>query len=263
MRIGIIGSTGIRIELLSDEYQFESVDIGTKQFKFYRGKAGGKEIILTARNQYGGSVPPHEVDYKLIMQGMARVQADVIVGTAMTGSLKHEIAPGTYLVLDQFLDFTKRTPHTIFDEDEFAFVDFAEPFCPVIRKNLIRACEEAGVTFCPEGCYVGVDGPRYETGAEVRMYAQLGGDIVGMTNVTEAIMARETGQCYAALCLVVNYGAGLGAKKEILRKDCYDRTMENLDHTVDILKRFIRIYDGEKTCDCHSKISDMLRKTHD
>ncbi len=258
MRIGIIGSTGIQIELLSDRYQFEKVDIGMKQFKFYRGFLGDKEIVLTARNQYNGSVPPHEVDYKLIMQGMVASGVDVIVGTAVTGSLSLDISPGTYLVLDQFLDFTKNTPHTIYEKGEFAFVDFAEPFCPATRNLLIQACETTGVKFLPHGCYVGVDGPRYETSAEVRMYAQLGGDVVGMTNVTEAIFAREMGQCYAVLCLVSNYGAGLSSKKEVVRKDCYDKTIENLDYTIDVLKCFIENYNGEGKCDCHGKNSDML-----
>ena len=257
-RIGIIGSTGIKIDLLTDDYSFESLKIGEKEFKFYRGKTDNAEIILTARNQYAGSVPPHKVDFKLIMEGMKKLDVDVIVGTSVAGSLKYDIEPGTYLVIDQFLDFTKRTPFTAFDDDRFAFVDFAEPYCPTVRAGLIDACEKAGVKFLKTGCYVGVDGPRYETSAEVKMFGLLGGDVVGMTNVTEAIMARETGQCYGTICIVVNYGAGMGQKKEIYRKDCYENTIAVLDHTVDIIKNFIDNYTGEKRCNCAEKISDML-----
>lgn len=259
MKIGIIGSTGIKIDLLTARYQFETVDVGEKQFKYYRGSVGDKEIILTARNQYNGSVPPHEVDQRLIMKGMKLLRSDVIVGTAVVGSLSRNIAPHSYLVPDQFLDFTKKTPNTVYDSDEFAFVDFTEPFCPVARKTLIQACRETGVDFLPRGCYVGVDGPRYETSAEVRMFGMLGGDVVGMTNVKEAVFARELGLCYGTVCLVVNYGAGLVKGKEITRKDCYDQTITSLDHTVDILKRFITIYTGEESCDCHLKNGDMLR----
>lgn len=257
-RIGIIGSTGIDIRLLSDQYTFESVPVGDAVFRYYRGICGDAEIILTARNQYRGSVAPHHVDYKLIMEGMKALQTDVVIGTSVSGSLRPDIPPQTYLVLDQFLDFTKRSPFTAFDKKRFAFVDFSAPYCPVCRRHLIAACEEAGVSFLPKGCYVGVDGPRYETNAEVRMFGMLGGDVVGMTNVPEAIMARETGQCYASLSLVSNYGAGIGEKAEILRKDCYEKTMETVDHTVDILLAFIRHYDGVKDCNCADKISDML-----
>lgn len=258
-KIGIIGSTGIKIELLAEKYSFESITADDREFKFYHGFTDNAEIFLTARNQYAGSVPPHNVDYKLIMLGMKALGVDVIIGTSVSGSLRPEIPPKTYLVLDQFLDFTKHTPFTAFDDDHFAFVDFSEPYCPTCRRHLIDACEKAGVNYLSHGCYVGVDGPRYETNAEVRMYAMLGGDIVGMTNVTEAIMARETGQCYASLSVVSNYGAGIDAKKtEVLRIDCYNKTMEALDGTVAVLREFIKCYDGEKTCACAEKISDML-----
>lgn len=257
-KIGIIGSTGIKIELLADNYSFESIDVNGSEFKFYRGTTENAEIYLTARNQYAGSVPPHKIDYKLIMHGMKALGVDVIIGTSVSGSLHPEIPPKTYLVLDQFLDFTKRTPFTAFEDDHFAFVDFSEPYCPTCRKHLISACEKAGVSYLPRGCYVGVDGPRYETNAEVKMYGMLGGDIVGMTNVTEAIMARETGQCYASLSVVSNYGAGIGEKAEVLRIDCFNKTMEALDGTITVLREFIKEYDGEKICACAEKISDML-----
>lgn len=260
MRIGLIGSTGIKIDLLTDHYKFETIDVDGKPFKFYRGTVGSKEIILTARNQYNGSVPPHEVDEKLIMKGMKMLQPDAVVGTAIVGSLSLDIMPGSYVVMDQFLDFTKKTPNTIYDGDEFAFVDFSEPFCPVVRQTLIHACQNIGVTFRPRGCYVGVNGPRYETNAEVRMFAMLGGDVVGMTNVTETIFARELGLCYGTVALVSNYGAGLGGTKEVTIGDIHVSTMENLDHTVDILRQFINLYTGEKTCDCQMKIREMLKK---
>lgn len=258
MRIGIIGSTGINIELFTDNYRFESVAIGSKEFRFHHGYIGDREIILTARNQYSGSVPPHKVDYGLIMQGMKVLGVDTIVGTAAAGSLSPDIEPGTFLVLDQFIDFTRSSPHTSFDSGRFAFVDFAEPYCPETRKALIRACSDCKVSFLPNGCYVGSDGPRFETSAEVRMYRMLGGDVVGMTNVTETIFAREAGMCYGALSLVVNYGAGLAARKEVLRQDCYDRTIESLDQTVGILRRFMEIFPDIKTCGCSSKNSDIL-----
>ena len=259
MRIGIIGSTGLKIDLFADRSQFETMAVGEKTFRYYHGYAGDHEIFMTARNQYNGSVPPHAVDYKLIMTGMKQLQLDAVVGTAVAGSLSLQITPGSYLVLDQFLDFTKKTPHTVYDDGEFAFVDFSEPFCPVIRKSLIQACEAAGVPFLPHGCYVGVDGPRYETNAESKMFAMLGGNVVGMTNVTETIFARELGMCYATLSVVSNYAAGIGPAREITRQDIYDQNIKNRDHTVEILKRFLSVYNGNEPCDCHKKNSDMLK----
>lgn len=257
-KIGIIGSTGIRIELLTDKYEFESVDVKDKKFKYYHGYADDAEIFLTARNQYMGSVPPHEVDYKLIMHGMKKLDVDVVLGTAVSGSLTEEIPVGSYLVLDQFLDFTKKSPNTIYESGAFAFVDFAEPYCPHTRKILIDACEKTGVNFLSHGCYVGVDGPRYETSAEVKMFRMLGGDVVGMTNVIETVFARELGMCYATLCLISNLAAGIAPQKAVTRLECYDTTMAILDNTISIIKNFIKLYTTEKGCGCSLKNSDML-----
>lgn len=177
----------------------------------------------------------------------------------MSGSLTVDILPGTYLVLDQFIDFTKKTRNTIYDRGEFAFVDFADPYCPYTRKLLIQACEETGVTFLPHGCYVGIDGPRYETSAETRMYRMLGGDVVGMTNVPEAVYSRELGMCYAALSVISDLAAGLSPTKSVVRQDCYDVTMASLSNTIAVIKAFINLYTPEKDCDCSTKNSDMLR----
>ena len=258
-KIGIIGSTGIQIDLLTDRYAFESIEVGSQTFKFYHGYVGEKEIFLTARNQYRGSVPPHEVDSRLIIKGMKQLGVDVILGTAVAGSLTTDIQPGTYLVLDQFLDFTRKTPNTIYEPGAFAFVDFAEPYCPYTRKLLIQACEQVGVTYLPKGCYVGIDGPRYETSAETRMYRLLGGDVVGMTNVPETIYSRELGMCYAALSVISDLAAGLSPKKSVIRQDCYDVTMASLSNTISIIKTFINLYTAEKDCDCSTKNSDMLQ----
>ena len=256
-KIGIIGSTGIRIDLLADKYDFESIDVGMKKFKYYHGYIDDAEIFLTSRNQYLGAVPPHEVDYKLIMHGMKQLDVDVILGTAVSGSLTEDIPVGSYLVLDQFLDFTKKSPNTIYDSEAFAFVEFEEPYCPHTRRILIDACEKTGVQFLPYGCYVGVDGPRYETSAEVKMFRMLGGDVVGMTNVVETIFARELGMCYAALSLISNLGAGISPQKVVIRQECYDATMAMLDSTISIIKNFIELYHSNKDCDCSEKNNDM------
>lgn len=191
------------------------------------------------------------------MHGMKCLNPDVIIGTSVAGSMKPEITPDSYLVLDQFIDFTKKTPNTIYETGKFAFVDFSEPYCPHVRKFLIQACKETNTNFLDHGCYVGINGPRYETKAEIRMFALLGGDVVGMTNVTETIFARELGMCYASLCIISNYATGISSANVVTRQDCYDQTIGKLDKTIGIIKRFIEIYKNDKDCDCHEKNSDM------
>jgi len=115
------------------------------------------------------------------------------------------------VVLDQFIDLTRQRDLTWFDGDEVAHTDFTEPYCSELRRALWECACEQGLDVRDGGCYVGVDGPRYETAAEVRAWRLLGGDVVGMTGLPEAVLAREAGLCYGVLAVVTNPGAGLAA----------------------------------------------------
>lgn len=129
MKIGIIGSTGIKIDLLTDNYKFQYIKVDEKRCSFYYGISGKHEIYLMARNLYKGSVPPHLVDYKLIMKSLKKLGVDLVVATSVVGSLNYDYKPGEYVVLDQFIDMTKTSPHTVYGSDSFAFVDFTNPYC--------------------------------------------------------------------------------------------------------------------------------------
>ncbi len=257
MKIGIIGSTGIKIELLAEKYEFKSIVVEGKECKYYHGIAGRHEIFLVARNNFGGSVPPHLVDYPRIMKQFKTLGIDFVVATSMVGSLNYDYKVGDYVVLDQFIDMTKNTPHTVYDNKAFAFVDFTNPYCDKVRAALIQSCRNVGVPYHETGCYVGVDGPRYETAAEVRAYRILGGDVVGMTNVPEAIMARELGMCYGSIAVITNYAAGLQTE-EVLRIDCYKKTMEVLDRTIEVIKNMLETVEDYADCICRTKNADML-----
>ena len=257
MKIGIIGSTGVKVELLADEYELKSVEVNGKKYNYYTGKRGGHDFFLVARNNFDGAVPPHLVDYPGIMKAFKFIGVDFVVATSVVGSLNFDYKPGEYVILDQFLDMTKNSPHTVYDEKAFAFVDFTNPYCPKVREALRNSCENLGIPYHETGCYVGVDGPRYETAAEVKMYRMMGGDVVGMTNVSEAIMARELGICYGSVAIISNFGAGM-EREAILRQDCYDKTMEVLDNTIAVIKGVLDTVDDYSECYCRSKNSDMI-----
>ena len=257
MNIGIIGSTGIKIELLTSEYNFLEVEVDGKTCRYYRGIYGKHLIYLTARNMYNGNVPPHLIDYIRLMKMFKILNVDFVVATSVVGSLSVDYKPGEYVVLDQFIDMTKNNPHTVYGKKAFCFVDFTYPYCEKIRSMLINACNQSGVVYHKKGCYVGVDGPRYETSAEVKAFHILGGDVVGMTNVTEAIMARELGICYASIAIISNYGAGM-LNNLVLRQNCYDKTIEILDNTISIIKKMLETVITYKDCDCRHKNQDMI-----
>ncbi len=173
------------------------------------GWLNGQELIVMPRNSSGRPVPPHAIDYRKNVDALARAGVRKILTTAMVGTLRLSVPNGSMVLVDQFIDFTKDRQFTFFSEDRFGFADMTEPYCPVLREQLLRAAGEISVTMAPNGCYLGVPGPRFETRAEVRMYAQLGGDVIGHTGTTDCVMAREAGICFATVAGVITLGAGL------------------------------------------------------
>jgi 5'-methylthioadenosine phosphorylase len=209
VELGIIASQDVETsEWLADSRQIE-LPAGDTSVPATIGSLHGCELIVLVRNSSGRPVPPHALDYRANIEALALAGVRRVLTTAMVGSLRQSIPTGSMLILDQFIDFTRNRQSTYFTGSEFGHADMAEPYCPTLRGHLIRCAEAIGVAVAPGGCYVCVPGPRFETRAEVRMFAQLGGDVVGFTNVTDCVMAREAGLCFATFAGVVNLGAGL------------------------------------------------------
>ncbi|HAI21156.1 MAG TPA: 5'-methylthioadenosine phosphorylase [Clostridiales bacterium UBA8153] len=167
------------------------------------------QLWFVPRHGPGHRVPPHRVNYRAFIWALWQLEVQWILATAAVGSLRRELPPGRVVLVDQFIDWTRCRPHTFYDRDTVVHTDFTAPYCPTLRRLLGRQLAARGLDFVPEGCYVCTEGPRYETPAEVRALSAWGGDVVGMTNVPEVVLAREAGLCYALVAVVTNYGAGL------------------------------------------------------
>ncbi len=211
MKYAIIGGTGVydpqllsdlREETVSTPYGEVTVEVGT-----YRGI----EVGFMARHGKGHSVPPHKINYRANICGLKALGVERVLATAAVGSLNPDMTPGDLVVIDQFLDFTKGREQTFFDGGQSGVIhtDVTEPYCPELRAALIECGRRLGLSIHSQGVYVCTEGPRFETAAEIRAYRILGGDVVGMTNVPEAVLAREAGLCYAAMAMVTNMAAGI------------------------------------------------------
>ena len=134
-----------------------------------------------------------------------------IFATTAVGSLNREMKAGHFVVCDQAIDFTKSRVNTFYDTPErgVAHVDFTNPYCPRLRAKVIKCLEKTAIPFHKTGCYVCTEGPRFETAAEIKMFAMLGGDLVGMTNLPESVLAREAEMCYTNCSIVTNMAAGI------------------------------------------------------
>lgn len=205
--VGLIGGTGIgdRLSELGGTPLFVPTPHGMLRGK--RVEIAGRGVLLLKRHSAGHKVPPHRVNYRAMAAGLAALGVKACFASAAVGSLRGDWGPGSLVACDDFLDFTFRNP-TMFDRT-VVHTDFSNPFSERTHVALMNAALELRETVHPAGVYVCGNGPRYETPKEIQMYRQLGGELVGMTAATEAILMREAGVDYGCLAVVTNLAAGI------------------------------------------------------
>jgi 5'-methylthioinosine phosphorylase len=213
MIIGIIGGSGVTVAILdrTDETRYVATLHGEAEITL--GSVAGQAVAFLARHGSGHGVLPHQINYRAHALALAELGVTKVFATSAVGSLRDTLPAASLALLTDFLDFTRARPFTLAVPGETSptrfHVDMAEPYCPVLRDLLAGTAASLGLDLAPRATYVCVEGPRYETHAEIRMFRSLGGDVVGMTGVPEVTLARELGQCYASVAIVTNMGAGL------------------------------------------------------
>lgn len=213
--IAIIGGTGF--EALPPEIFAETIEVTTRF---------GKASLLSLSNNYvepyklyflsrhGAThgLAPHQIDYRANIAALVDLDVRYLFASNAVGSLRTDLLPGTLVLFDDFLDFTRQRPLTYFAEGEtWHHTDFTVPYSPRLRSAVQQAASGMGVTVVPKATYLCCDGPRFESPAEVRLFGHWGADVVGMTGIPEVIYAKEAGIEYAGLGIVTNLGAGLTA----------------------------------------------------
>lgn len=173
--------------------------------------AGDDDPVFLSRHGTKHTIPPHRINYLANLKALQLLGVDRLISTLTVGSIADDVPPGTVLVVDQLLDFTFGRPATFFDGDGTGVmhVEFTDPFCTTLREKFLAVAREAGMDVRRSGTYVCTNGPRLETAAEIRMFSQLGGDVVGMTAMPEAVLARELGIHYTGIAVSINWAAGV------------------------------------------------------
>lgn len=254
MKKAIIGGTGVYgvsgkgySETINTKYGDAFVDIV---------EIDGQEIIFLARHGKGHTMPPHLINYRANMKALESLGVKYIYSTAAVGSCNEKYAPGDIVVINDFLDFTKSRPITFYEggEDGVVHTDMSEPYCRNLINKFYEAAKDFKMDVKGEGVYVCTEGPRFETRQEIRMYKSLGGDVVGMTNVPEVVLAKELGMCYAAVGIITNWCTGISPEDITLHdiSGVMDRNKENITNA------FIKVFSGkldQDSCKCkHSRI---------
>ncbi len=213
-KLVIIGGSGFtRMESLEiTRREVVNTPYGEPSSPLIHGMFNGIEIIFLPRHGAGHTIPPHKINYRANIWAIKHIEADYVVGMATVGGIRDDMAPGSIAVPDQIIDYTWGRGHTFFENDlaQVTHIDFTEPYCNDLRKSLIKAAEAAGLKIIKNGTYGATQGPRLETATEINRMQNDGCDIVGMTGMPEAALARELGLCYAHCSVVANRAAGRG-----------------------------------------------------
>lgn len=247
MRIAIIGGTGLdqleELEILKKEV-VETV-WGEPSSPLLFGRWHGVELVFLARHGEQHSIPPHRINYRANIQALKDVGVDSILAVAAVGGIHGEMGPGTLVLPDQVVDYSHSRISTFYDEGGdygVVHIDFTEPYSDKLRQRLITAADTASVGCIPNGTYACTQGPRLETAAEIRRLKQDRCDIVGMTGMPEACLAREAGLDYAACAVVANWGAGL-VEGEITMAEIERNLEEGMERLKLLLGAFLRSVD--------------------
>jgi 5'-deoxy-5'-methylthioadenosine phosphorylase len=185
------------------------------------GQLGGQEAVFLPRHGAGHTIPPHEVNYRANIWAIKQTGVDKVIAVNAVGGISHDyLASGTLVIPDQVIDYTYGRAHTFFgsEQKKVTHVDFTYPYCENLRQTVIRTAAGAKMKVVGRGTYGATQGPRFESAAEIRRMERDGADIVGMTGMPEAGLARELELCYASISLVVNPAAGKAKEAISLRE---------------------------------------------
>jgi 5'-methylthioadenosine phosphorylase len=240
----IIGGSGLAklTALEAPRRQVMRTPYGSPSGALTFGRLGGADVVFLARHGYGHTLAPHEINYRANIWALKELKVDGVVSVATVGGIRADLGPGVLVLPHQIIDYTHSRKSTFFEGSEVPVIhaDFTIPYAPALRAALLDAAARCGEPLVDGGVYACTQGPRLETAAEIERIARDGGDMVGMTGMPEAVLAREAGLPYATLGVVVNHAAGRGTSMETILLDELDRVMSvTVTRAVRILIAFV------------------------
>jgi 5'-methylthioadenosine phosphorylase len=256
-KIGVVGGSGLyQIPgLMITEYRQLTTPFGSPSDTYMIGELSGREIAFLPRHGLKHHIPPHRVNYRANIWGFKELGVERIISLGAVGGIGFDIIPGMIVVPDQIIDMTNGRDSTFYEEDEVVHIDFTEPYCPELRDSLLRGGENSGIEMRSSGAYVCMNGPRLETRAEIKMFLSMGLDIVGMTAMPEAALAREAEICLCGLVVVTNYAAGI-AKKRLTTTEVIETMKEAKTRVGDLLQRTFQLIPSERRCSCKDALKE-------
>ncbi len=264
--LGVIGGSGLyqMKELTVRERLAVETPFGSPSDEVVMGELNDRSLAFIPRHGSGHFIPPSEINFRANIFAMKKLGVKRIVSISAVGSMKEGIAPGHFAVPDQFIDRTTRRISTFFTTGMVGHVGFADPICPELAPWLTAAAKKSGTEVHAGGTYICIEGPQFSTRAESHLYRQWGVDVIGMTNVTEAKLAREAGICYATLALVTDYDCWHVEEEAVTVEAVLEIMHKNVERAQVVLKELVTEVKAERGCACgsaatHAVITDPKR----
>jgi len=255
-RTGIIGGSGLYdidgvrlIEKLEIDTPF-----GKPSDSLILAEIHGKEVVFLPRHGRGHSIPPHQINYRANIYAMKLAGVNRIISISAVGSLRQEISPGDFVLVDQFIDRTHSRASSFFDGPVVAHVSMADPICDCLKTELSTACRQADIPTHQEGTYLVMQGPQFSTRAESELYRSWGMDVIGMTNLPEAKLAREAEICYATVAMCTDYDCWHSEEENVSVASIIEVMHANVAKAQHMLQQFFKQQSTTKSCSCQQAL---------
>jgi 5'-methylthioadenosine phosphorylase len=262
--IGIIGGSGLySMAGLQETREIHvKTPFGEPSDAIVVGTLEGKRVAFLARHGRGHRILPSEINFRANICAMKQLGVQRVISVSAVGSLQEGLRPGEFLVVDQFVDRTKARVSTFFGGGLVAHVTFDKPTCPQTSALLVEASARCDVKVHPHGTYVCIEGPQFSTLAEAHVHRQLRFEVIGMTNVTEAKLAREAELCYATIAMITDYDCWHPEHESVTATQIIATLNQNAENAQRVLREAVRAMPAERTCKCgaalrHALITDL------
>ncbi len=258
--VGVIGGTGL--------YEMEGIEgleevrvetpFGDPSDAVLKGRLGEVTVLFLPRHGRGHRFTPTHVPYRANVYALKVLGAQWVISVSAVGSLRQDIHPGDAIVVDQFIDRTRLRANTFFEDGIVGHVEFADPVCSSLAAHLIEAARAAGVKVHEKGTYCCMEGPAFSTRAESNLYRQWGADLIGMTNLPEAKLAREAEICYATIALATDYDCWYTDHGDVTIEEIISTLKSNVVKAKKIIAEAVKGLPGRDGCRCATALEHAI-----
>ena len=259
-KIGIIGGSGLySMPGLTDIHEVTlETPFGAPSDPYVLGTLEGIKVAFLARHGRGHRILPSELNFRANIYGFKLLGVERILSVSAVGSLKEEHKPLEFVIPDQFVDRTRHRVDTFFGEGVVAHIAFADPICPQLLQSMVGACAKAGVVGKRGGTYLCMEGPQFSTKAESNLYRSWGMDVIGMTNLQEAKLAREAEICYVTVAMVTDYDCWHPHHDSVTVDQIVAVLLKNAENACNVVREAVAAMPADRSCKCGSALEHAI-----